>query len=130
MRSFSAGTAARGRAFGDWEEWSVLGGDALAGRLDGPAPRVRGAPLAPEEEEHHRDDVEHPDDGLDHGRLRCEVDGAAQQRPVPAVGRDAATAAAEVKKAGLRTSGDPVEAWSWTDGNGRNVHNTDRIHDR
>jgi hypothetical protein len=33
----------------------------------------------------------------------------------------AIAAAAEVKKAGLRTAGDPVEAWSWTDVNGRNV---------
>jgi hypothetical protein len=34
---------------------------------------------------------------------------------------DASAAAAEVKQAGLRTTGDPVEAWSWTDVNGRNV---------
>jgi hypothetical protein len=34
---------------------------------------------------------------------------------------DAGTAAAEVKKAGLPTSGDAVEAWSWNDANGRNV---------
>jgi hypothetical protein len=34
---------------------------------------------------------------------------------------DAATAAAEMAKAGLRTSGAAVEAWSWNDANGRNI---------
>lgn len=34
---------------------------------------------------------------------------------------DAKTAAAEVKTAGLPTSGTAVEAWSWSDANGRNV---------
>jgi hypothetical protein len=34
---------------------------------------------------------------------------------------DATAAGTEVEKAGLRTVGDPVEAWSWTDANGRNL---------
>jgi len=34
---------------------------------------------------------------------------------------EAADAATDMRKAGLRTSGDAVEAWSWNDANGRNV---------
>jgi hypothetical protein len=34
---------------------------------------------------------------------------------------DAAAAADEVRRARLRTSGDAVEAWSWSDANGRNL---------
>jgi hypothetical protein len=34
---------------------------------------------------------------------------------------DASAAVAEVKRAGLHTTGNPVEAWTWTDADGRNV---------
>jgi hypothetical protein len=42
----------------------------------------------------------------------------------------AQAAAAELKKAGLRTSGNAVEAWSWSDANGRNVLLTTKTVDK
>lgn len=48
----------------------------------------------------------------------------------PAVEMDPAAARSEVTKAGLRTTGAPVEAWSWTDANGRNVLLTTKTVDK
>src|SRR3954451_4685563 len=89
-----------GKSLSSRVEGSVAGGSADRGSGRG----RRGAPGRAQEEREHRDDVEHPDDGLQDGRLRGEVDRSAEQRAVPAVRGDGAR---DVERRGFQAGQDP-----------------------
>jgi hypothetical protein len=54
--------------------------------------------------------------------------GTPARRPLTGVAQiDSADVAAQAKRAGLTTRGQPVEAWTWTDTNGRNLFLTTKL---